>query len=244
MDYIFKANEFEGPLDLLLHLIKQSNININELKIDIITKQYLDAVKQMEELNLTIASEYLVMAAELIEMKSRSLLPIEKNSNDDEYIDDPKETLIKKLLEYEKYKNMTEKFKELENERNLIFTKTPESLKNYQIDEVIKDDDLELSDLLNAFNLFLERQKLAKPLSTKITSKEISIHERTSHIRNVLKKNTVTRFSELFDILEKPYIVVTFLAILEMAKKQELIIEQKKNFDEITLSLRGHNNEQ
>ena len=243
MDYVFKTNEFEGPLDLLLHLIKQSNLNINDLKIDIITKQYLDAIKQMEEMNLTIASEYLVMAAELIEMKSRSLLPIEKANNDDDYIEDPKEILIKKLLEYEKYKSITGKFKELEEERNLIFTKTPESLKDYQIDELIIDDDLDLSDLLNAFNLFLEKQKLAKPLATKITTKEISIHERTTHIRNILKKHKETKFSELFDILEKPYIVVTFLAILEMAKKQELIIEQKKNFDEIMLSLRGQNNE-
>lgn len=238
MDYLIKTNEFEGPLDLLLHLIKQANISINDIKLDVVTKQYLDYIKQMEHMNLTVASEYLVMAAELIEMKSKSLLPLEKDSESDEYTPDPKEVLIKKLLEYEKYKNITSTFKDLESERNLIFTKTPDSLSDYQLDEIIRDEDVSVSNLLDAFQMFMERQKLNKPLPTKITSKEISINERATHIRSFLKDKKEITFIELFDIMEKNYIVVTFLAILEMAKKQELNITQKENFDEIYLSLR------
>lgn len=243
MDYIIKLDEFEGPLDLLLHLVKQSNVDIYNIKIDVITKQYLDAIKQMEDMNLNVASEYLVMAAELIELKSRSLLPVEEANNEDEYIEDPKETLIRKLLEYEKYKNITPTFKDLENERNLIFTKTPESLKEYQIDEVIRDDEVTVVDLVKAFDAFMERQKLKEPLATKVTSKEISISERSNYIRNKLKINKQVKFTELFDIMEKSYIVATFLAVLEMTKKQEIKLEQKYNFDDIIVSLRGLHDE-
>jgi len=243
MDYIIKLDEFEGPLDLLLHLVKQSNVDIYNIKIDIITKQYLDAIKQMEDMNLNVASEYLVMAAELIELKSRSLLPVEEANNEDEYIEDPKETLIRKLLEYEKYKNITPTFKDLENERNLIFTKTPESLKEYQTDEVIRDDEVTVVDLVKAFDAFMERQKLKEPLATKVTLKEISISERSNYIRNKLKINKQVKFTELFDIMEKSYIVATFLAVLEMTKKQEIKLEQKYNFDDIIVSLRGLHDE-
>ena len=111
MRYEVKINEFEGPLDLLLHLIKQSNIDIYEISLEEITNQYLDYIKQMEKLNLDIASEYLVMASELLEYKSRSLLP-KKEIEDDEYEEDPKEELIKRLVDYKKYKEVTETCKE------------------------------------------------------------------------------------------------------------------------------------
>ena len=110
MKYEININEFQGPLDLLLHLIKQSNINIEEISIDEITKQYLNYIQRMEELNLDIASEYLVMAAELIEIKSSSLLP-KKDIVEDEFEEDPKEKLINRLLKYEQYKKMTDTFK-------------------------------------------------------------------------------------------------------------------------------------
>ena len=113
MEYSVKINEFEGPLDLLLHLIKESNIKIEDIKIDEITKQYLDYINKMEEMNLDIASEYLVMAAELIEMKSNNLLP-KKEEKELVEEEDPKEELIRRLLEYESYKKMTEVFREYE----------------------------------------------------------------------------------------------------------------------------------
>ena len=104
MDYKIEIPEFEGPLDLLIHLIKQANINIQDISIEEITKQYLHYINLMESLNLNVASEYLVMAAELIEIKASSLLP-KQEKTDDEFEEDPKEKLIKRLLEYEQYKN-------------------------------------------------------------------------------------------------------------------------------------------
>ena len=123
MDYVVTLPQFDGPLDLLLHLIKEQNIDICELNIEVITKQYLEYIHKMEEMNLDIASSYLVMAAELIEIKSRILLP--GNKENEEEIEDPKEELINRLIEYKRYKELTEEFKQLEEQRNEIFTKLP-----------------------------------------------------------------------------------------------------------------------
>ena len=110
MDYKFVINDFEGPLDLLLHLVKTSEMDIYDISVEKITEQYLEFIRRMEEMNLTVASEYLVMAAELIELKSRLLLPNSKNDEDDEYEEDPRENLINRLVEYKKYKDMVDTF--------------------------------------------------------------------------------------------------------------------------------------
>ena len=131
MDYSIKINEFEGPLDLLLHLIKQSNIDIIDIEINEIKKQYLDYINKMDELNINVAASYLVMAAELMEIKSKSLLP---NNNEETVEDDEeivsKENLINKLIEYQKYKDMISTFKDMEEERKNIFVKSPEKVSN------------------------------------------------------------------------------------------------------------------
>ncbi len=239
MKYTVTINEFEGPLDLLLHLIKEAEIDIFDISIEANTKQYLDYIRQMEELNLSIASEYLVMAADLIEMKSRSLLPNNQMAEEDEYEEDPREALIKKLLAYKKYKDITSEFKKLEESRQEIFTKLPSSLKPYADQNTpIKSNGVGISDLLNAFEHFLDRQKLNRPLSTKITKREISVDERSKQIRKILKTRKQASFTSLFDIMSRDYIVATFLAILEMARKQELVIKQDNTFDEIILSLK------
>ena len=238
MNYNINIPEFEGPLDLLLHLIKQSNIDIYDISIDDITKQYLNYINKMEEMNLNIASEYLVMAAELIEMKSSSLLP-KKETEDDEYEEDPKERLINRLLEYEAYKNMTDTFKELESYRHEVFTKERDSLIEYQ--EVNKNIDygVNLDDLINALNKFLEEKEVQKPLNTKITNKEYSIHKRSNEIKNILKKKKKVTFNDLFDVITKEYVVVTFLSILSMTRKQEITIEQDNNFNDIVIREKG-----
>ena len=171
MDYKIEISNFEGPLDLLLHLIKQSNIDIYDISIDEITKQYLDFIHLMDELNLNIASEYLVMAAELIEIKSSSLLP--KNELvEDEFEEDPKENLIKRLLEYEQYKNLTNNFRELEDFRREIFTREPENLLEYKDNDEHLNLGVDLNDLLEAFSNFMKQKELDKPLNTKIANKE------------------------------------------------------------------------
>lgn len=237
MKYEIKINEFEGPLDLLLHLIKQDNISIYEISIDKITKQYLDYIEAMEELNLDIASEYLVMAAELIEMKSSSLLP-KNNEKDDEYEENPKEQLINRLLEYEKYKNMTSTFKELEEYRHEVYTREPDSLLEYKEDEEI-DYGVDLNDLLEAMAKFLEEKELDKPLNTKIANKEYSLSKRSHEIRNILKKKKKVNFKELFEVFTKEYVVITFLSILSMSKNKEITIEQENNFKDIIIKEKG-----
>ena len=232
MNIEIKIDEFEGPLDLLLHLIKESKMDIFNLKIELIADQYLDYINKMEEMNLDIASSYLVMAAELIEMKSRMLLPQKDKEEEEE--EDPQEQLVNRLIEYQKYKDLTEEFKKLEKERHTFFTKTPENIREYLPEvEVISNTDVTLNDLLEAFQKFLERQKQNEPLSTKVTKREMSVEERCMSIKNMLKTKKKFNFLELFDVLTKEYVVVTFLAILEMARQNELIIIQDNNFGEI-----------
>ena len=238
MEYKIDLPEFEGPLDLLLHLIKKDNINIQDISIDKITKQYLEYINLMEELNLNIASEYLVMAAELLEMKSRSILPI-KEEVEDEFMEDPKEALINKLLEYEKYKNMTDTFKEMETSRQEVFTKETNDLNIYKDEDVKIDYGVSLTDLLEAFANFMEQQELTKPLNTKITNKEYHVGKRCIEIKNILKKKKKVTFNELFNEFNKEIVVVTFLAILSMTRKQEIIIEQENNFKNIIIKEKG-----
>ena len=185
MEYKFLINDFEGPLDLLLHLIKKNNVDICDIKISDITKQYLDYLEEMENLDLNIASEYLALAAELIEMKSLVLLP-KPEFSDDEYEEDPRENLIKRLIEYKKIKESTPKLKELEEERKKLYTKVASNMKQYQ-DENQKPDfnDIDLDCLLNAFSKFLERKEEEKPLNTKITKKEYSVSKRSREIKSL-----------------------------------------------------------
>lgn len=233
MRYEVKINEFEGPLDLLLHLIKKSNIDIYDISLEEITNQYLDYINSMKELNLDIASEYLVMASELLEYKSKSLLP-KKEIESDEYEEDPKETLIKKLIDYKKYKEITSAFKDLESIRSDIYTKTPSNISEFG-DKIINNDEVSVEDLIDAFKKFINRKEFEKPLNTKITTKELSINERINSIRTILKNKKKVNFTDLFDKYSKSYVVVTFLGILEMSKDNEIIIEQEDNFGNIVI---------
>ena len=235
MEYKVTINDFEGPMDLLLHLVKSQNIDII---VEEITEQYLGYIKEAEKLNLDIASEYLTLAAELIEIKSSSLLP-KKEVLEDEYEEDPRERLIQRLIEYQKYKEIIPSLKELEDERKNYFSKSPNNLKEFQDDIEINYGDLNLDVLMNAFQKFLERKQEEKPLNTKITKKEYSISVRSREIKEVLREKKNVSFDELFEIVTKDYVVVTFLSILSMAKKGELLITQKDNFSDITLSLKG-----
>lgn len=240
MTYNFCINDFEGPLDLLLHLIRSSKMDIYDINIESITKQYLSFIESELDLSVDDKSEYLVMAAELIHLKSKILL----NKNDDESEEDEayelnsEEDLRNKLLEYEKVKELTETFHELEDKRSNFFTKLPSDLKEFKTEDTILDPDIDLDDLINAFELFLERQKLNKPLNTKITKRELSVTDRTRQIRHILKEKGKVEFTSLFDELTKPYVIVTFLSVLEMSKNNELMITQDKTFGSITLEMK------
>lgn len=235
MNYKIEINNFEGPLDLLLHLIKESEMDICDINIEEIANQYLDYINKMEELNLNVASEYLVMAAELIEIKSSTLLPKRHVETEDDYEENPRDQLINRLLEYERYKNITSSLKEFEKERGKVFSKEPYDLTNIIEPTREIDENFNIEDLADAFNKMLARQELDKPLNTKITSKEYSVAERSSQIMQILRVKKRIEFTELFEIKEKDYIVVTFISILNMARRGEIDIKQDKNFESIVL---------
>ena len=236
MKYNIKITDFEGPLDLLLHLIKTSDMDIMDIDVGAITKQYLDYIKAMEELNLNIASEYLVMATELMLIKSKLLLPVIKEEVEDEEYIDPETLLKEKLLTYQKYKEVTEELKEGEVLRKEFMTKVPSLLDEYTdgvVSYIHEEEDVNL--LVDAFKNFLKRKEEARPLNTKVMTKEISVSDRRTSIVNILKNKKQVSFEELFEINNKSYVVVTFLALLEMYKKSEIEIKQDNNFANIII---------
>lgn len=237
MTYNFYVSDFEGPLDLLLHLVKESKMDIYEINIRTIIDQYLDFIHSLEEKNIDIASEYLVMASELIHLKSKLLVnrKDEEPSSEDEFSITSEEDLRNKLLEYEKYKKITKDFQELEEKRGEVYTKLPESLKEYIDEKGITKGEFDIEDLFNAYKLFIERQRLAKPLNTKITKKELSVEDKIKDIRNVLSTRKKINFIELFTEITKESIIVTFLSILEMSKNNEILLTQEDNFSPIMI---------
>ena len=236
--YKITIDNFEGPLDLLLHLIKEDNIDIYDIKIEDITKQYLDYIESMKELNLSIASEYLVMASELLEMKSRMLLPKKKMEDEEDlYEEDPKDVLIERLLAYKKYKEVTDEFKNLEYTRKLVFEKEPSDLRYYAQDSS-NNNEVGLSDLLDAINKLLENKKKELPIATKITKKELSVELKIKKIRDILNVKKKINFEDLFDVATKEEVIVNFLSILEMVKKNEIFLSQDNNFKSIVISLK------
>ena len=240
MDINFTINDFEGPLDLLLHLIKTNKMDIYDISITKITEEYLDFINKMEEMNLTVASSYLVMASELLEIKSKMLLP----SYDDEEEEDPREDLVNRLVEYQKYKDMIESFKTLEESRKEFYTKDPINFYSLSDKHIENDGSISVDDLAMALAKFLERKELEKPIETKITTREISIEERSRDIKKILKSKKKVSFFELFKERTREYVVVTFLTVLEMAKNKEIIITQENNFNEIYVSSRdGEDND-
>ena len=238
MELDLKINEFEGPLDLLLHLIKENKMDIFDIKIEEITEQYLSYIKKQESMNLEVDSEYLVLASELIEIKSKLLLPHEKEVLDEEE-SDPRKELMNRLLEYQAYKEITKTLKEKELIRQEIYTKAPSSLKEYVDSDTDIKMDVTLDDLVDAFQKFLERKKESKPLTTKVTENEITVSSRRSDIKLILSKGKRVSFFKLFPVYTKEYVVATFLAVLEMVKNKEIIITQNDTFDDIVCEVRS-----
>ena len=177
------------------------------------------------------------MASELIHLKSKLLVnrKDDEPSAEDEFSISSEEDLRNKLLEYEKYKKITKDFQELEEKRREVYTKLPESLIEYIEEKCIQKGEFNIDDLFNAYQLFIDRQKLAKPLNTKITKKELSVEDKIKDIRSVLSIRKKVNFIELFTEVTKESIVVTFLSILEMSKNNEILLTQEDNFSPIMI---------
>lgn len=241
MAYEVVLEDFQGPLDLLLHLIKEKEMDLETLEVSVITDQYLAYIDQMDAQQLETMSEYLVMAAQLIEMKSKMLLPAQKVELEDDYQEDPREQLIKRLIEYKKYKDVLDEFKEKYEQRQNIHTKAPAFMDEYVIDttEMIPDN-LEVYDLIRAMQKMFQRKALLAPLESKIARVEISIDERSDQIRQYFRihKNQRVKLEDLFEEPTKIFFVITFLSVLVLVNKNELVIEQDGNFEDIYLKER------
>ena len=239
MTYNFHINDFEGPLDLLLHMVKDSQMDIYEINIRQIIDQYLDFIRSLEEKNIDVASEYLVMASELIHLKSKLLINRKDEVEEEgEFSFSSEEDLKNKLIEYEKYKEITKNFQELEEKRSEVYTKLPESLKDFLPEAKLTKGEFDVDDLLNAYMQYLNRLKLSKPLNTRITKKELSVDDKIKEIITILDTRKRVNFIELFTEPTKEYIVVTFLSILEMCKLNEITLTQEDNYSPIMIEKR------
>lgn len=241
--YNVKLDAFEGPLDLLLHLINKAEVDIYDIPVSKITDQYMNYLNTMQRLELDIASEYLVMAATLLAIKSKMLLPKhDENLYDEDYesLDevDPREELIKRLVEYRRYKEAAETLKDREKDRGLIFSKSPSDLSPY-IEEVKQEPqkiNATLYDMLEAFNQLLKRKEQKKPIPTKINREDFPLERRMEEIIDKLKQcNGKTSFYQLFQYEGRGQLIVTFLAILELMKAKKIICQQESNFNDISV---------
>ena len=237
MEYKFSINDFEGPLDLLLHLVKTSKMNIYEIDIQIIIEEYLKFIEEEKHRNIDIASSYLVMASELIHLKSKMLVHDEEKEeiSDDEFSIESEEDLKRKIIEYEKYKKLSESLVELENKRNNFYTKSPMNLNAFLEKGNINFGDVHLEDLVDALKKLKEREKYNKPLNTKVTKKEYSIERRIEDIRKILQVRDKVEFLELFSEPNRDFLIVTFLSILTMSKNDEITLTQEDNFKPILI---------
>lgn len=244
MSMLYKLEVFEGPLDLLLHLIDKNEVDIYNIPISEITDQYMEYLASMQEFQLDVTSEFLVMAATLLSIKSKMLLPkppvIEIDGLEQDGEIDPRMELVQKLLEYRKYKGIAEHLREKEIGRSLIYTREPEDLTPYAPE--IKENPLEgihLGDLVLAFQRAL-RRSAARNRVTKIQRDEISVKDRIGQVVEALEQSGGrVLFSKLLgDELDRDEIIVTFLAILELIKIKKVSCYQHGLFDEIVISLR------
>lgn len=231
-----KVQDFEGPLDLLLHLIKQSEMDIYDIKIATITSQYLEYLHQMKEHQLEVAGEYFVMAATLMDIKSQMLLPAPPSIDEEpeEEQEDPRQELVDQLLEYQRYKKAADNLKDKETYRQQEFTRPAMRVPKDMIKAGVAPG-ITLEELQEAFAGVLRRHQLSAPLVETVEAEKVSVAQRMSKVFSIVKEGPA-RFEDLFvGQKTRDSLVTTFLAILELAKHQAILINQAELFDPIIL---------
>ncbi|WP_432409495.1 segregation and condensation protein A [Wukongibacter sp. M2B1] len=244
MDYEIKLEAFEGPFDLLFHLIEKNEIDIYNIPISDITQQYLEYINQMKDLDMEVASEFLVMAATLLEIKSKMLLPnpVEEQLEFDVQGLDPRRDLVLKLIEYKKYRNIAEFLKTREEEYGKVYFKSQEHLEEFIDNDVDVKVELNLEEelLVKAVKRIMQKsEKLdmhRKHFFKELKRDVYTVEDKISLLKDNLQKKKNIQFIELFSSqccrLE---IVVTFLAVLELLKSKIISIKQDKIFDDIII---------
>ena len=236
MDDLYKVRVplFEGPLDLLLHLIRENKIDIYDIPISIITHQYLEYIELLKELDLDIAGEFLVMAATLIHIKSRMLLPIEETA-DTEELEDPRLELVQRLLAYREFRDASLGLREREEQWSEVMYRAPEA--NPDLDES-EDGSGELPLFnLNIFDLLMALRKILDRVPSEIasiTKEALSIKDSMAHIIEALRGSEAVRFEDLFEgVASKPHLIITFIALLEAIKIGLARVYQEAEFGQL-----------
>jgi segregation and condensation protein A len=238
--YRVKLDSFEGPLDLLLHLIRKSEVNIYDIPIALITEQYLGYIKLMEEMNLDVAGEFLVMAATLIHIKSRTLLPRPDPTQDDtDPEEDPREALVRRLLEHEKYKAAADMLHDRETLRGAQFGRPDASVAAAAGEAFEPELEVDLFSLLAAFRGVLERASRRPPMV--LPPDQISIEDRIRQLLARLSETEACGFEDLFMDGDgsRAFMIVTFLALLEMIRLKLIRVSQAGSFGAIRVYKRA-----
>jgi segregation and condensation protein A len=225
-----RLDAFEGPLDLLLHLIKREEIDIWNIPVAHITEQYLEYLNIMKDLNINLAGEWVMMAATLIYIKSRMLVPQEKTDESQAEEDDPRTELVYQLLEHQKFKNAAEMLYTREEVENAIWNKPPADVLE-EGNEVVS---VTLFDLLQAFNEVVKRFESQRVME--VTQEEVTIEQKISEIRTLFLVKDKMLFSGFFaEARSKRHLIVVFLALLELVRLHEVFLLQKNAFEEIQI---------
>lgn len=233
MSYKIALEIFEGPLDLLLYLIKKEEIDIYDIPIAEITRQYLAYLEFMKMLDLNIAGEFIVMAATLMHIKSKMLLPEEKIEQGEEEID-PRAELMEKLIEYKKFKEAAKKLEEFEIRRKNIFIRSADIEQFKCEDDETVYFEASLFDLLTAFSKVLK--EIPKDIIQEVIKDEFTVEQKIEYLVNLLEEREVVKIDELFsNSKNKLEIVVIFLAVLELMRLKEIVVVQKSLFDSIEI---------
>jgi segregation and condensation protein A len=232
--YHVRLEQFEGPLDLLLHLIRKNKINIYDIPIALIAQQYLDYLSLMKSLNLAVAGEFLVMAATLVQIKARMLLPVEEQALEEDEGPDPREELVRRLLEYKQYKEAAGDLDSLDRQWRVRYGRTPEPV-SVPSPEDWSMDDVTLFDLVDALHGVLQR--LPDRTLLEIDPENLTVKDRMNAILDVLEGKESVTFLSLFEgQVSKLVIIVTFLALLELTRLRMIRLFQPETFGSILLA--------
>lgn len=239
MSINIKLDVFEGPLDLLLHLIKKAEVDIYNIPIAEITEQYLAYLKAMEELDLEIASEFIVMAATLLEIKSKMLLPKAKTNEEEAVDQDPRTELVEKLVEYKKFKEFANFLREVTQDYELYF-KEPDIIDDIRENKDVFLKNVNLENIMHAFKKVMDsyqkRYNKRGSIPQNIDHDEYKIEDKMDEILRMLKNKKKMKFSEFFiSAKTKLEIVVIFLALLELTKLRHIRVFQENNFSDILI---------
>jgi len=233
-DYKVKLEVFDGPLDLLLYLIKQDEIDIYDISLERITRQYLEYLQAFKELNIELAGEFIVMAANLIYLKSRSLLPIDQQPpEEDAEEDDPRWDLIRQLIEYKKFKEAAAELHLRQLEQEQIFAREGSAL---PLQEPLRLEEVGIFQLINAFQTVIKRIE-ARQDAQEIFAERFSVSDKIDTILQRVANGARLRFSDLFgSVVSRVEVVVTFLALLELIRLKQVRALQRNMFEEIEIA--------